>query len=104
MKRFIFLSLFGILMAQSAYAETVQGVIVNMNPVTDTLSIKRTDISPNAAIQELYVKVSNDTLTKNFTSLDQLKIDHKVKMDVTQGDAPVLMDAQSIEIVDKAQK
>ncbi|MBI2095242.1 MAG: hypothetical protein HYT89_03645 [Candidatus Omnitrophica bacterium] len=98
MRRYIYLSLLAFCLAQSvAYAEMIRGVIVNLDPAHDTLSVKRTDASKDKP-QQLDVKVKSDTQTKNVASLKELQVGHEVKIDAKEDKTSGVYEAKSVEV------
>ena len=98
MKRYIYLLLFGFLLTQSVvYAETIRGMITNLDPATNTLLIRRTDTSSTTS-QDINVKVKTDTKTTNVASLKELQVGHEVKIDAKEDKASGVFEAKSIEV------
>src|SRR5437879_6166125 len=98
MKRFIYLSLFVFFLAQSAaYAETIRGMITNLDPTNNMLIVRRTDASSSTS-QDINVKVQTDTKTKNVASLKELQVGHEVKIDAKENKASGVFEAKSIEV------
>lgn len=98
MKRYIYLLAFGFLFSQSAvYAETIRGMITNLDSTNNVLSIRRTDNSKTTA-EQLAIQVKSDTQTKNVASLKELQVGHEVKIDAKENKTSGLFEAKSIEV------
>ena len=98
MKRYIYLLVFGFLFTQTAvYAETIRGMIINLDQANNILSVRRTDNSKNTP-EQVAVQVKSDTETKNVASLKELQVGHEVKIEAKENKTSGLLEAKSIEV------
>ena len=102
-KRYIYSLFLAFLFAQpNAYAETIRGMITDLDAAHDILIVRRTDPSKEME-QQLNIKVKSDTKTKNVASLKELQVGHEVKMDVKEDKMTGIYEAKSIEVLGAAQ-
>ncbi len=98
MKRYIYPLFFGLLLMQpAAYAETIRGMITNLDPANNIVIVRRADAS-NSVPQDVNVRVKTDTKTKNVASLKELQVGHEVKIDAKEDKASGVYEAKFIEV------
>ena len=98
MKRSIYLLIAGFVLSQSAaYAEVIQGMIINVDPASDMISVRQAVPSKHTP-QQLEIKVKNDTKTKNVASLKELRVGQEVRVDAKENKQTNLFEAKSIEV------
>ncbi|MBI4432327.1 MAG: hypothetical protein HY592_02450 [Candidatus Omnitrophica bacterium] len=98
MKRYTILVLAGLIAGSSvAYAETIRGMINTIDAARDMVGITRSDAAGTQP-QEVNVKVTRDTKTKNVATLKDLQVGQEVKVDAKEDKAGGVWVAKTVEV------
>ena len=88
----------GLLLPQTTvYADSIEGMIKNVDSTSRTLTIERSNAKAGEA-REIQVKIPEDAKFKNFNTFGELQNGQEVKLDARENKDLGSWDAKSVEL------